>query len=99
MLTGCTEIPKVEIEVEIPRIQIEIPKLNVGGGKLDIHIKPPTPESPPIEKPTIKPTAFGADANNDLPSLVAAEPPIIDDPPPNQPPIQPPIPDDGGVWV
>ena len=73
MLTGCTEIPKVEIEVEIPRIQIEIPKLNVGGGKLDIHIKPPTPESPPIEKPTIKPTAFGADANNDLPSLVAAE--------------------------
>ena len=105
VIVGCTEIPEVKIEVEIPRIQIEIPKLNVGGGKAGIQINPPTPKSTPTDRPTIKPTSFGVDANNDIPSFVCVEPPIdeppiIDDPLPDELPIQPPIADDGsGIWV
>ena len=81
VIVGCTEIPKVEVEVEIPRIQIEIPKLNVGGGKAGIKISPSTPTDKPTlkptDKPTLKPTSFGGegDTSNGI-RLVSAETPL-----------------------
>ena len=66
-IVGCTELPTVKAEIEIPKIQI-------GGGRVGIDLNPPRPTPTPTPTPptitptppTITPTSF---SEEDLPEF------------------------------
>lgn len=86
-LTGCKEIPKVEVEIKVP-------KIDIGGGEVKIRVEPPAPTpTPKSSKPTIKPTSFSENADTPL-TWGSAE--TLVETPINEGPIELPSIDDGG---